>query len=133
MSEFTVGDKVRIKDAAEADGWLQPGEVGEISQAVTGPTGGVSLVFERGDACSWYYGYEVEPYVEPEPVDHSAAIEAMEGELGRYDFGVDYDESIAEAEERLRALRERKAEHERRRASVLATIAFLKGEAGAAG
>jgi hypothetical protein len=31
MSEFNVGDRVRIKDDAAADGWLRPGETGTIS------------------------------------------------------------------------------------------------------
>lgn len=136
MSEFKVADRVRIKDDAEADGWLQPGEVGKVAAVQEGSLGsgawGQVLHFDKGDVTSMYYGYEVEPYV---PVDHSEAIAALENMLGEASgyWPGDLDRRISDAEAEVERLRERKATHERQHAAILATIAALKGADGAAG
>lgn len=141
MSEFKVGDRVRIKDDAEADGWLRPGEVGEITSIEIGAMGnGQCLNFEGISSSltpSLYYGYEVEPYVEPEPVDHSVAIDALRDAIAFHENGgallEDVDRVIADLEQRLAAARGRALERADAIAALKASIAHLKGESGAAG
>lgn len=138
MSGFKVGDKVRIKDGAEADGWLQPGEVGEITRIDINALGNGQCLNFAGISPSLteslYYAYEVEPYV---PVDHSEAIATLRDAIAFHENGgpclEDVDKVIADLEQRLGEARARAHDRERTIAALRGSLAALKGAYGAAG
>lgn len=64
MSEFKVGDRVRVKDNADADGWLKPGEEGVIDEITpTYHTTAMVATFYKDGEESQYYAHEIEPSI----------------------------------------------------------------------